>query len=62
MDEAALADLVLRVSALAEAVPALGELELKPVVASAGGVVVGGARVRVVAPPTGPGPLLRRLR
>jgi hypothetical protein len=31
-------------------------------VASAEGVVVTGARVRLAPPPTGPGPLLRRLR
>ncbi|HVF33235.1 MAG TPA: acetate--CoA ligase family protein, partial [Acidimicrobiales bacterium] len=62
VDEAALVDLVLRVSALADALPQIGELELKPVVAGTDGVVVGGARVRVVPPPSGPGPLLRRLR
>ena len=62
VDEAALVDLLLRVSALAEAVPEVAELELKPVVASTRGVTVGGARVRIAAPPVGPGPLLRRLR
>lgn len=62
VDEAALVDLLLRVGALAEAVPELAELELAPVVASAEGVVVTGARVRLAPPPTGPGPLLRRLR
>jgi acyl-CoA synthetase (NDP forming)/GNAT superfamily N-acetyltransferase len=62
VDEAALVDLLLRVGALAEAVPELAELELAPVVASAEGVVVAGARVRLAPPPTGPGPLLRRLR
>ena len=62
VDEGALVDLLLRVSALADAVPEIETLELKPVVACAEGVVVGGARVRIVPPPTGPGPLLRRLR
>jgi acyl-CoA synthetase (NDP forming)/GNAT superfamily N-acetyltransferase len=62
VDEGALVDLLLRVSALADAVPQIGTLELKPVLAGADGVVIGGARVRVVPPPTGPGPLLRRLR
>jgi acyl-CoA synthetase (NDP forming)/GNAT superfamily N-acetyltransferase len=62
VDEAALVDLLLRVSALAEAVPHLAELELEPVTASADGVIVGRARARVAPPPTGPGPLLRRLR
>jgi acyl-CoA synthetase (NDP forming)/GNAT superfamily N-acetyltransferase len=62
IDEGALVDLLLRVSALAEAVPHLAELELAPVTASAEGVRVGRARARLAPPPTGPGPLLRRLR
>ncbi len=62
VDEAALIDLLVRVSALAEAVPALAELELRPVVATARGLTIGHARVRLAPPPTGPGPLLRRLR
>ncbi len=62
VDERALVDLLCRVSALADAVPELAELELRPVVASATGVTVQRARVRLVSPPTGPGPLLRRLR
>jgi hypothetical protein len=43
----ALRDLVLRVAALAEAVPELAELELDPVRIGAGVVAVGGARVRL---------------
>jgi acyl-CoA synthetase (NDP forming)/GNAT superfamily N-acetyltransferase len=62
VDEAALVDLLLRVSALADAVPELRELELRPVVASPAGVSVGAGRAHIVPPPTGPGPLLRRLR
>jgi acyl-CoA synthetase (NDP forming) len=62
VDEAALVDLLLRVSALAEAVPQLAELELQPVTASSAGIAVGRARARLAPPPTGPGPLLRRLR
>lgn len=62
VDEQALVDLLLRVSALAEAVPQLAELELGPVHASTDGVRVGAGRASIVPPPTGPGPLLRRLR
>ena len=62
VDEGALVDLLLRVSTLAEAVPEVAELELKPLIATPEGVVLVDARVRVVPPPTGPGPLLRRLR
>lgn len=62
VDEAALVDLLLRVSALADAVPELRELELRPVVASPAGVSVGAGRAHIVPPPIGPGPLLRRLR
>jgi acyl-CoA synthetase (NDP forming) len=62
IDEAALVDVLARVSALAEAVPEVAELVLSPVVASPGGITIGGARVRLAAPPAGPGPLLRRLR
>jgi acyl-CoA synthetase (NDP forming) len=62
VDEAALIDLLLRVSSLAEAVPELAELELKPLMATPRGVTVVGARVRVVPPPAGPGPLMRTLR
>jgi len=62
VDEQALVDLVLRVSALAEAVPQLAELELGPVLATGDGVRIAGGRARIAPPPTGPGPLLRRLR
>jgi acetate---CoA ligase (ADP-forming) len=47
----ALRDLVLRVAALADAVPELAELELDPVRVHEGGAAVGGLRVRLdVAP------------
>ena len=62
VDEAALLDLLARLSALAEGVPELAEVVLSPLWASPDGVTVGGARVRLEAPPAGPGPLLRRLR
>jgi hypothetical protein len=50
-DAAALRDVVLRLAALADAVPELAEAELDPVLVSDAGVVVGGARVRLAAPP-----------
>lgn len=62
VDEASLLDLLARLSALAEGVPDVAEVELSPLSASPSGVWVGGARVRVEPPPAGPGPLLRRLR
>ena len=62
VDEAALVDLLARLSALSEGVPELAEVVLSPLSASPGGVWVGGARVRLEPPPAGPGPLLRRLR
>lgn len=61
-DLAAVEDLVLRVSALAEDLPEVRELTLRPVLASAGGAVVTGARLALgpsaPVPDTGP----RRLR
>ena len=62
VDDAALVDLLGRVSALAEEVPELAEVDLSPAWASPRGIVVGAARVRLEPPPAGPGPLLRRLR
>jgi acyl-CoA synthetase (NDP forming)/RimJ/RimL family protein N-acetyltransferase len=50
-DAAALRDVVLRVGALADAVPELAEAELDPVRVRADGVTVAGARVRLAAPP-----------
>jgi acyl-CoA synthetase (NDP forming)/RimJ/RimL family protein N-acetyltransferase len=51
VDAAALRDVVLRVAALADAVPELAEAELDPVRVRADGVAVAGARVRLGAPP-----------
>jgi acyl-CoA synthetase (NDP forming)/GNAT superfamily N-acetyltransferase len=62
VDEAAVLDVLRRVSALAEGVPELAALELSPVWASPAGVTIGGVRGRVERLPVGPGPLLRRLR
>jgi acyl-CoA synthetase (NDP forming)/GNAT superfamily N-acetyltransferase len=50
-DAAALRDVVLRLAALADAVPELAEAELDPVVVGAAGVVVVGARVRLAPAP-----------
>lgn len=50
-DVAALEDVIVRIGALADAHPAVAELDLNPVVVSPGGAVVVDARVRVVRPP-----------
>jgi len=50
-DAAALRDVLLRLAALADAIPELAEAELDPVLVSEAGVVVGGARVRLAPPP-----------
>lgn len=49
-DAAGLRDVVLRLAALADALPELAEAELDPVLVGAHGVTVGGARVRLAAP------------
>jgi acyl-CoA synthetase (NDP forming)/RimJ/RimL family protein N-acetyltransferase len=49
-DAAALRDVVLRLGALADAIPELAEAELDPVLVAEQGVVVGGARIRLAAP------------
>jgi acyl-CoA synthetase (NDP forming) len=59
-DVAALEDLLLRVAALAEAQPWLAELDLNPVIVSAGGAVAVDARVRLA--PLVDAPDVRRLR
>jgi acyl-CoA synthetase (NDP forming)/RimJ/RimL family protein N-acetyltransferase len=60
-DTGALADVLLRVSRLADDLPEVAELELNPVVARPDGVRVAGVRVRV-GPAESPDPFLRRLR
>lgn len=62
VDDESLVDLIRRVGALADAVPELAELELRPAFAGPAGVRVPTARVRLVPPATGPGPLQRKLR
>jgi len=60
VDVAALEDVVLRVGALADAHPAIAELDCNPVVVHPDGAVVVDARVRVVQPaPARPLPALR---
>ena len=59
---AALEDLLLRVGALAHAVPELAELDLNPVVVSERGAVPVDAKLRLRTVPPGPGPLSRKLR
>jgi acyl-CoA synthetase (NDP forming)/RimJ/RimL family protein N-acetyltransferase len=57
----ALADLLIRVSVLADDLPEVAELDLSPVIASPGGVLVAGARIRL-APAAPRDPFLRQLR
>ncbi len=57
----ALEDVLQRVGRLAAAVPQVAELDLNPVVASAVGVEVVDARVRVAPVPAGPDERLRRM-
>jgi acyl-CoA synthetase (NDP forming) len=49
-DEAAVADLLLRVGRLADDLPEVAELDLNPVIAGPGGAVAVDARMRVAAP------------
>ena len=60
-DTRALADVLLRVSRLADDLPEVAELELNPVIARPDGTRAGGARVRV-SPAESGDPFLRRLR
>jgi acyl-CoA synthetase (NDP forming) len=60
-DTAALADVLLRVSRLADDVPEIAELDLNPVIARPDGVQAVDARIRV-APAHPQDPFLRRLR
>ncbi|HVP02733.1 MAG TPA: acetate--CoA ligase family protein [Solirubrobacteraceae bacterium] len=50
-DIAAVEDLVVRIAALADAQPAIAELDLDPVIATPTGVVTVDARVRIAEPP-----------
>jgi acyl-CoA synthetase (NDP forming) len=61
VDLNALADVLLRISRLADEVPEIAELDLNPVIARQDGVSTVDARIRLVpAEPTDP--FLRRLR
>ena len=63
VDTDALAELLLRVSRLGDAIPELTSLRLEPVIASAERTIVLGALASLAAPGTAPSPLvLRRLR
>jgi acyl-CoA synthetase (NDP forming)/GNAT superfamily N-acetyltransferase len=60
-DTGALADVLLRVSRLADDLPEVAELELNPVIARPDGVRIASVRV-LVGPAESPDPFLRRLR
>jgi acyl-CoA synthetase (NDP forming) len=61
VDTAALTDLLLRVSRLADDIPEIAELDLNPVIARPDGVQAVDARIRI-APAHRQDPFLRRLR
>jgi len=61
-DAAALADVLLRVAALAEDVPQVAELQLNPVVVSPTGAMVCAARMRIAPPEPQPSVWLPRLK
>ncbi len=61
VDTAALADVLLRVSRLASDLPEVAELDLNPVIATAGGAQAADARIRVI-PAQPRDPFLRKLR
>jgi acyl-CoA synthetase (NDP forming)/GNAT superfamily N-acetyltransferase len=60
VDRAPLADLALRLSSLADDLPEIAAIELRPVLAGPGGIAVTGARGRIGPPPARPD-LRRRL-
>jgi len=62
VDLAALADLVLRVAAMAEDLPEVRVVTLDPVLALTGGAAVTGARITLGPPPTKPDAVPRQLR
>jgi acyl-CoA synthetase (NDP forming) len=61
VDTGALADVLLRVSRLASDLPEVAELDLNPVIATAGGAQALDARIRIT-PAQPQDPFLRRLR
>jgi acetyl coenzyme A synthetase (ADP forming)-like protein len=62
VDVAALEALVLRVAALADAVPEVAELDLNPVIVGPDGLAVVDAKLRLAPVPPGPPPGVRRMR
>jgi acetyl coenzyme A synthetase (ADP forming)-like protein len=58
----AVSDVLLRVAALADDLPAVAELDLNPLMCDSDGVVVVDARIRVAAPGHQRDPLVRQLR
>ncbi|MEO8887848.1 MAG: GNAT family N-acetyltransferase [Jatrophihabitantaceae bacterium] len=59
---AAVADVLVRVAALAADLPELAELDLNPLICNEDGPIVVDARIRVAVPTTSHDPLLRQLR
>jgi len=61
VSRAALADLAVRVGALADDLPEVAELDLNPVICRGEALTVVDARIRVAVAPARPDPLLRQL-
>jgi acyl-CoA synthetase (NDP forming) len=62
VSRAAVRDVLVRVSALADDLPEIAELDLNPLVCSGDQVVAVDARIRVAVPPPARDPLVRELR
>jgi acyl-CoA synthetase (NDP forming) len=62
VSRAAVSDVLVRVAALADDLPAVAELDLNPLMCDSDGVMVVDARIRVAAPGHQRDPLVRQLR
>lgn len=62
VSRAAVADVLMRVAALADDVPEIAELDLNPLICRMDGLSAVDARIRVAVPPQHPDPLVRQLR
>ena len=61
-DVGAIAELLIRVSTLADSLPELAELDMNPVIASPSGIAIVDGRIRVAPPVEAPDMPIRRLR
>jgi acyl-CoA synthetase (NDP forming) len=58
----AIAEVIVRVGAMADDLAEIAELDLNPLLGTADGVMIVDARIRVTTPPARPDPLVRQLR